>query len=74
MTVIANILMREADRLVAPKSLRSKLLHLPHDIIPASGPLGVTKTKSFLLAAYGKRNNTLLTDCVTVNHLSLCHW
>ena len=38
---------RESDRLVAPQSLRNKLLQLAHDI-PASGHLGITKTKARL--------------------------
>jgi len=38
---------QESNRLVAPQSLREKLLHLAHDI-PASGHLGVAKTKARL--------------------------
>jgi hypothetical protein len=36
-----------SNRLVAPQSLRDKLMHLAHDI-PASGHLGVAKTKARL--------------------------
>jgi len=38
---------KESNRLVAPQSLRSQLLNVVHDI-PASGHLGVAKTKARL--------------------------
>ena len=39
--------LQEAEQIVVPDCLRSKILHLAHDI-PASGHLGITKTKARL--------------------------
>ena len=43
--------LQEADQIVVPESLRHKILYLGHDI-PASGHLGIAKTKARLWPHY----------------------
>ena len=77
------------NRLVAPQSLREKLMHLAHDI-PASGHLGVAKTKARLSPHFywphmAKHVTQYVRSCDVCQRLGkvrnhtqlrsfLCHW